>query len=60
MNTALLQDGYMLAAIETPYCSQYIQALETAHENDRPFVQFIAERILDTQSEIMKLLHIEV
>lgn len=47
MNTALLQDGYMLAAIETPYCSQYIQALETAHENDRPFVQFIAERILD-------------
>lgn len=60
MNTALLQDGYMLATIDTPHRGQYIQCLEAAHEDDEPFLCFIAERVLDTQRELMKLLHVRM
>lgn len=60
MNTALMQDGYMLAVIP-PVCRlEYIQLLEKAHKNDKPFERFIAERVIETQKDIMRLLHIEI
>lgn len=58
MNTALIQDGYMLTIIPPVLRLEYINLLEHAHENDRPFREFIARRVLESQKEIMRLLHI--
>lgn len=58
MNTALLQNGYMLAVIPPVLRQEYINSLELAHKDDRPFMDFIAERVYETQKEIMRLLHI--
>lgn len=58
MNTALIQDGYMLAVIPPVLRQEYISLLERAHKDDRPFVDFIAERVLESEKEIMRLLHI--
>lgn len=58
MNTALIQDGYMLAVIPPVLRQEYISLLERAHQDDRPFVDFIAERVLESEKEIMRLLHI--
>jgi Fic family protein len=60
MSTSLLQDGYMLAIIPPVLRHEYIELLEKAHENDKPFVHFIAERIVESQKEIMRLLDIPV
>lgn len=58
MNTALIQDGYMLAVIPPVLRQEYISLLEQAHKDDQPFMDFIAERILESEKEIMRLLHI--
>lgn len=58
MNTALIQDGYMLAVIPPVLRQEYISLLERAHKDDRPFVDFIAEQVLESEKEIMRLLHI--
>jgi hypothetical protein len=58
MNTALIQDGYMPAVIPPVLRQEYISLLERAHKNDRPFMDFIAERVLESEKEIMRLLHI--
>ncbi len=58
MNTALIQDGYMLAVIPPVLRHEYISILERAHKDDRPFMDFIAERVLESEKEIMRLLHI--
>jgi Fic family protein len=58
MNTALIQDGYMLAIIPPVLRHEYISLLERAHEDDQPFMDFIAERVLESEKEIMRLLHI--
>ncbi|HZK01593.1 MAG TPA: Fic family protein [Anaerovoracaceae bacterium] len=58
MNAALIQDGYMIAVIPPILQQEYISLLERAHVDDRPFVDFIAERVLETDKEIMRLLHI--
>lgn len=60
MNTALIQDGYLLAIIPPVLRHEYIELLEKAHEDDRPFEQFIAERVIESQKEIMRLLHIPI
>ena len=60
MNTALIQDGYMLAIIPPILRSEYISLLEKAHQNDKPFIQFIADRVYETEKEIVRLLHIEI
>lgn len=57
MNTALIQDGYLLAVIPPVLRHEYIELLEKAHENDKPFELFIAERVIESQKEIMRLLH---
>ena len=58
MNTALIQDGYMLVIIPPILRSQYISLLEKAHSDARAFNEFIAQQELESQKEIMRLLHI--
>jgi Fic family protein len=60
MNTALIQDGYLLAVIPPVLRHEYIELLEKAHRDDKPFVQFIAERVIESQKEIMRLLHMPI
>lgn len=58
MNTTLIQDGYLLAVIPPVLRQEYISLLERAHNDDRPFIDFIAEQVLESEKEIMRLLHI--
>ena len=58
MNAALIQDGYLPALIPPILRSEYIALLEKAHEDDRPFINFIAERELESQKDFLRLLHI--
>ena len=58
MNTALIQDGYLPALIPPILRIDYISLLEKAHEDDKPFINFITERELESQKDFLKLLHI--
>jgi len=60
MNTALIQAGYMLAVIPPVLRSEYISLLEKAHTDDKPFTGFIAERVTETQKDMMRLMHIPI
>lgn len=59
MNTALIQDGYLLAVIPPILRHDYIALLEKAHINDQPFVEFIAERVYESEKELLRLLRIQ-
>ena len=58
MNTALIQDGFLPALIPPILRSEYISLLEKAHEDDKPFINFIMERELESQKDFLRLLHI--
>lgn len=58
MNAVLIQDGYLPALIPPILRSEYIALLEKAHEDDRLFINFIAERELESQKDFLRLLHI--
>lgn len=58
MNLALIQDGYLPAVIPPILRMDYITFLERAHREDRDFIEFIAERELESQKEILRLFHI--
>ena len=60
LNTALIQDGYLVAVIPPVLRYEYIELLEKAHRDDKPFELFIAERVIESQKEIMRLLHIPI
>ncbi|MBP8818854.1 MAG: Fic family protein [Syntrophomonadaceae bacterium] len=60
MNTALIQDGYLLAIIPPVLRHEYIELLERAHRDDQSFEQFVAERVIESEKEIMRLLHIPI
>jgi Fic family protein len=60
MNTALIQDGYMLAIIPPVLRYDYISLLERAHKDDRPFIDFIADRVYESEKEIVRLLHVKL
>ena len=60
MNTVLIQDGYLLALIPPVLRHEYVELLEKAHRDDKPFEQFITERIIESEKEIMRLLHIPI
>ncbi len=55
MNLALLQDKYTLAIIPPILRHDYIQTLEKAHKNDKDFIAFIAERVIETQKDYLRL-----
>ncbi|KPU45904.1 Fic/DOC family protein [Oxobacter pfennigii] len=60
MNLALIQDGYQLAIIPPVLRAEYNDAIRQYQNkgNPEPFCDFIAERVYETQKEIMRLLHI--
>ncbi len=51
---------YLLAVIPPILRHEYIQLLEKAHRDASPFEEFIAERVIESQKEIMRLLHIPI
>ncbi len=59
MNAALIQDGYLPAIIPPAKRRRYIDALETAHTDDKPFIDFIASQVLESQQLMMRLLIIQ-
>lgn len=60
MNTVLIQDGYLLAIIPPILRNDYISLLEKAHRTEKSFIDFIADRVKESEKEIMRLLHIEI
>ena len=56
MNLCLLRQGYTMAIIPPVLRGEYIALLEKAHVNDADFVQFIAERVEETQKDLLRLL----
>ncbi len=56
MNLCLLRGGYTLAIVPPVLRVEYIQLLEKAHTDDVPFVEFIAQRVLETQKDILRML----
>jgi Fic family protein len=58
MNLALIQKGYEIAIIPPILQSEYIELLEKSHTIDKPFIKFIAERIIETQKDMLRLFHI--
>ena len=60
MNTALIQDGYLLAVVPPILRQEYMAAIRGYQQKGvaEPFCDFIAERVLESEKEIMRLLHI--
>ncbi len=58
MNLALIQDGYLPAIIPPVLRLDYVSLLERAYKDDRDFTEFIAERELESQKEILRLFQI--
>jgi Fic family protein len=56
MNLCLLQKGYQVTIIPPILRAQYIACLEKAHVDDSDFKIFIAERVLESQKEMLRLL----
>ncbi|MDR2515306.1 MAG: Fic family protein [Christensenellaceae bacterium] len=56
MNLCLLRAGYTLAIVPPILRGEYIQTLEQAHADDAAFTHFIAERVLETQKDILRML----
>lgn len=56
MNLVLLQAHCVIAIIPLILRSEYIQALEQAHTDDKMFLNFIARRVLETQKDYLRLL----
>ena len=56
MNLCLLRQGYTMAIIPPVLRGDYIALLEKAHVDDAEFVHFIAERVEETQKDLLRLL----
>lgn len=57
MNLALLRQDCSIALIPAGLRHEYILALELAHTNDAIFNDFIADRIIATQLDLLRLLN---
>ena len=60
MNTSLIQDGYMLAIVPPVLRSDYLGYVRLYQQNGdaEQFCHFVAERVFETEREVMRLLHI--
>jgi Fic family protein len=60
MNAALIQNGYMLAIIPPVLRPDYLAAIRRYRQKDSAgmFCDFIAERVYESEKEVMRLLHI--
>lgn len=56
MNLCLLRHGYTLAIVPPILRREYVELLERAHHEDEPFRYFIAQRLLETQKDILRML----
>jgi Fic family protein len=58
LNAALIQDGYMLAVVPPILRLDYLAAIRAyqSRGDAAPFCDFIAERVLESETEIMRLL----
>lgn len=56
MNLALLRHDYTIAIIPAVLRREYIAALEQAHVSDTVFTDFIADRVITTQHDLLRLL----
>jgi len=56
MNLALLRNEYSIALIPVVLRHEYIETLEVAHVDDTRFKEFIADRIITTQMDLIRLL----
>lgn len=57
LNLALLRGEYTIALIPAILRHEYVQSLEMSHKNPQAFVDFIAERIIATQMDLLRLLN---
>ncbi len=56
MNLILLQSGYSIAIIPPVMRAKYIEALELAHEDGGSFTSLIANMVMETQRDFLRLL----
>lgn len=56
MNTLLIQRGFLPVIIPPVLRAEYVASLEQAHEDDAPFVGFIARCALESQKDMLRLL----
>ena len=56
MNLALLRNGFTIAIIPALLRHEYIYSLETAHTRPEVFVDFIADRVIATQLDLLRLM----
>lgn len=56
MNLSLLRNDYTLAIIPAVLRHEYIAMLEMAHKDAAPFYEFIADRVINTQYDLLRLL----
>ena len=57
LNFALIRGEYTIAIIPALLRHEYIQSLEMSHKNPQVFVDFIAERIIATQMDLLRMLN---
>lgn len=55
MNLSLMRNDYNIAIIPAVTRVEYISALEEAHKDDNIFLSFIADRLMMTQLDILRL-----
>ena len=55
MNLSLMRNDYNIAIIPAITRVEYISALEQAHKDENVFVSFIADRVIMTQLDILRL-----
>lgn len=59
MNLALLRNGYTIAIIPAILRHEYIYSLEAAHTRPEIFTDFIADRVIATQLDLLRLMRNE-
>ncbi len=57
LNLALIRGEYTIALIPAILRHEYVQSLEISHKNPNVFIDFIAERIIATQLDLLRLLN---
>ena len=56
LNLALLRGQYTIVLIPSILRHEYIHSLEESHNNPEIFINFIAERVINTQLDLLRLL----
>lgn len=56
MNLSLLRNGYTIAIIPAILRHEYIYSLETTHTRPEVFTDFIADRVIATQLDLLRLM----